>query len=331
MIRSATGGEYEQFPKNEEYANFVINYYDIWNNMDRFLQLEVFAAVAEEEGFNAAARRLKMSPPAVTRTIAALEERLGVKLFNRTTRFVRVTDAGAGYLQDARRILADLESADEAATGINATPRGQLVVTAPLMFGNLFVMPVTLDYLQQFPGVSVETLFVDRMVNLIEEGIDVGIRIGELADSSIRALKVGEVRQVLVASPRYLEQQGEPITPEDLNMHQLVSSTAGNFSQDWHFKVGNKDKAIRVKSRLSVATNDAAIKAAEHGFGISRVLSYQVASQLQQKKLRIVLSDYELDSKPINIVHHEGRFASVKVRSYIDFVAERLMLTDSLK
>lgn len=292
--------------------------------MDRFQQLQVFTAVAEEEGFNAAARRLKMSPPAVTRAIAALEERLGVKLLNRSTRYVRVTESGARYLQDAKRILTDLETADEAAAGINTEPRGQLVITAPVLFGNLFIMPLTLDYLRRYPHVHIETLFVDRVVNLIEEGIDVGVRIGELADSGLRARKVGAVRLVLVASPDYIKRRGEPETPDELKTHTLVSSSAGNFTQDWYFNEDKSEKMIKVKSRLSVTTNDAAIRAAEEGFGISRVLSYQVSSQVEQGRLQILLADYETRPKPIHIVHNEGRHSSVKVRTFIDFMYEKL-------
>ncbi len=299
--------------------------------MDRFLQLKVFTAVAEEEGFNAAARRLNMSPPAVTRTVAALEDHLGVKLLNRTTRYVRVTDAGSTYLQDARRILNELESADEAAGGTNAEPRGQLVITAPVMFGNLFILPLTLEYLEKYPLTSIDTRFVDRMVNMLEEGIDIGIRIGELADSSMRAIRVGAIKQVLVASPEYIKEHGVPEKPADLKQHNLITSSAGDFTQDWQFKPGKQHTNIRVKSRLSVTTNDAAIHAAEEGFGISRVLSYQVADKVKQGHLKILLGDYQTDAKPIHIIHNEGRFVSTRVRSYIDFIAENLKSNSALQ
>lgn len=299
--------------------------------MDRFLQLRVFTAVAEEEGFNSAARRLKMSPPAVTRAVAALEDHLGVKLLNRTTRHVRVTDAGSTYLKDARRILNELEFADEAAGGANAVPRGQLVITAPVMFGNLFVLPLTIEYLRNYPLISIDTRFVDRMVNMIEEGIDIGVRIGELADSSMRAVKVGAIKQVLVASPKYIKKYGQPESPEDLTQHNLITSSAGDFAQDWQFKPGKQITTIRVKSRLSVTNNDAAIRAAEEGFGISRVLSYQVAEKIKLRHLKILLSEYTLDAKPINIVHNEGRIVSTKVRSYIDFMVENLRSNSALQ
>ena len=176
--------------------------------MDRFHLMNVYVAVAEEQGFASAARRLGMSPPAVTRAIAALERRLGVKLLNRTTRYVRTTEAGHRYAEDARRVLAELDTIDQAISGSNAEPRGHLAITAPVMFGRMFVMPVLVDYLQRFPAVDVSALLLDRDVNLLTEGLDIGVRIGELPDSSMRALTVGSVRQVVCASPEYLRCHG---------------------------------------------------------------------------------------------------------------------------
>ena len=172
--------------------------------MDRFQLMTVFVAVAEEESFAGGARRLSMSPPAVTRAIAMLETRLGIKLLTRTTRHVRATDAGLRYLDSARRILADAEEADEAAAGIHAAPRGQLAVTAPVLFGSMFVTPAIVGYLERYPDVTLNAVFLDRVVNLLEEGLDVGVRIGELPDSSMRAIPVGHVRRVVCAAPDYL-------------------------------------------------------------------------------------------------------------------------------
>ncbi|MEH6824752.1 MAG: LysR family transcriptional regulator [Motiliproteus sp.] len=292
--------------------------------MDRFHQMQVFTAVAEEQGFAAAARRLKTSPPAVTRAIAALEQGLGVKLLNRTTRYVRVTEAGVRYLDDCRRILAEVDAADEAAVGINAEPRGHLAVTAPVMFGRLFVMPGIVDYLQRYPDMEVDALFLDRVVNLVEEGLDVGVRIGEMADSSMRALRVGEVRMVLVASPAYLQRDGLPTEPQDLLRRPIVASHAGNFATGWRFNYPDAEHRVRVKPRLTTTTNDAAIEAAIAGTGITRVLSYQVASQLADGSLKIVLSEFEPAPLPVHIVHRESRYASAKVRAFIDLLAERL-------
>jgi len=292
--------------------------------MDRFHSISVFVAVAETGGFAAAARQLQMSPPAVTRAIAALEEQLGVKLFNRTTRYVRTTEAGQRYLTDARRILADLNAADEAAAGINAEPRGHLTITAPVMFGRMHVMPGIIDYLERYPGTEVSCMFLDRIVNLLEEGIDVGIRIGELPDSSMQALRVGSVRMALCASPDYLERNGIPLHPKDLLQHSIIASSAGANTADWRFHQGKDEFTQRLQPRLSVTTNDAAITAAVQGLGITRLLSYQVAPQIADHTLQPVLEDFEAPPLPIHIVHREGRYSSTRVRAFIDLLAERL-------
>ena len=292
--------------------------------MDRLLAMNVFVAVAEEQGFAAAARRLHMSPPAVTRTIANLENHLGVKLLNRTTRFVRATEAGLGYLEDARRVIAEADAADEAVSGINAEPRGLLTITAPVLFGRMFVMPSIIDYLKRYPDTEVSTVFLDRVVNLLEEGFDVGVRIGELPDSSMRAIPVGQVRQVICTSPEYLKQHGEPKSPTDLENHRLIISSAGSGISDWRFGHKSGKRLIRVKPRLTVTTNDAAIEAVLHHFGITRLLSYQVAHLVAKGKIKIILSDFETPPVPIHIVHREGRLTSARVRTFIDFIAQHL-------
>ena len=292
--------------------------------MDRFHQLQVYVAVAEEEGFAAAARRLHLSPPAVTRAVAALEDTLGVKLLDRTTRYVRVTEAGRRYLQDARQVLAELEAADEAAAGINAEPRGHLAVTAPVMFGRLFVMPGILDYLEHYPGMEIEGVFLDRSVNLLEEGLDVGVRIGELPDSSMRALRVGSVRHVLVAAPTYLERHGSPEVPQDLRQHTLIASAAGGFGSGWRFANSAGEHPLKINARLTVTSNDAAISAAHAGFGIARQLSYQVAAEIEAGSLRVLMPQIEPPEYPVHILHRESRHASAKVRAFIDLLAERL-------
>ena len=298
--------------------------------MDRFHQLQVYVAVAEEEGFAAAARRLQISPPAVTRAVAALEERLGVKLLNRSTRYVRATEAGRRYLDDARQVLAGLEAADDAAAGINAAPRGHLAVTAPMLFGRRFVLPGILDYLQRYPGMDVEALFLDRVVNLLEEGLDVGIRIGELPDSGLQALRVGSVRQVLVAAPGYIRANGLPQVPADLREHTLVISTAGNFAPAWRFAEAAGDHPLKLAARLQVSTNDAAVTAAVAGFGITRLLSYQVAAEVESGALEILMADFEPAAQPVHILHREGRYGSTRVRAFIDLLAERLRADPAL-
>jgi DNA-binding transcriptional LysR family regulator len=299
-------------------------------DMDRLYLMTVFVAVAEEESFAGAARRLGMSPPAVTRAIASLEDRLGVKLLNRTTRYVRATDAGQRYLDDARRVIAAADEADEAAVGINSEPRGHLTVTAPVLFGRMYVMPGIVNFLQTYPETSVSALFLDRVVNMLEEGVDVGIRIGELSDSSYRALRVGQVRRVLCASPAYLKKNGIPITPQELKQHQVIVASGVTQSVEWRFLDQGEPVNVRMKPRLTVCTNDGAIEAALQGLGVTRLMSYQVAPLLVSGKLKVVLSEFESPPVPVHIIHREGRNASTKMRAFIDLMAERLRADTSL-
>lgn len=296
--------------------------------MDRLQLMTVFVAVAEEQSFAGGARRLNMSPPAVTRAIAALEDRLGVKLLTRTTRYVRVTDAGQRYLEDARRIISEVDEADEAAAGINAEPRGHLAITAPVLFGKLFVIPGIVDYLQRYPDMEISAVFLDRVVNLLEEGFDVGIRIGELPDSSMKAIRVGSIRRVVCASPTYLAKHGTPEKPSDLANHLVVASSAASPAMEWKFAEG---LAVRVKPRLTVTSNDSAIAAVLLGMGVTRLLSYQIASYQASGQLQTILSEFEPEPLPIHVIHREGRYASAKVRSFVDLMVAKLRSDEALK
>ena len=299
--------------------------------MDRFHLMAVFVAVAEEESFAGGARRLGLSPPAVTRAVASLENRLGVKLLTRTTRFVRATDAGLRYLDNARRIIAEADEADDAAAGVNAEPRGHLAVTAPVLFGRMFVMPGIVEYLRRFPDMSLSALFLDRVVNLLEEGMDVGVRIGELPDSTMRAVNVGHVRRVVCASPAYLAAHGVPRAPLDLAKHSMIASSAVSSNVDWRFDDGSKTISVKVNPRLTVTNNDAAIEAARQGFGVTRLLSYQIAPHIASGQLKTILSEYEPPRLPIQVLHREGRQASAKVRTFVDLLVARLRNDKGLK
>ncbi len=298
--------------------------------MDRLHLMAVFVAVAEEESFSAGARRLSMSPPAVTRAVTALERRLGVRLLTRTTRFVRATEAGTRYLEDARRIIAETDEADEAAAGINATPRGRLMLTAPVLFGRMFVTPVVVDYLRLYPEVTVSALFLDRVAHLVEEGLDVGVRIGHLPDSSLQAVRVGQVRGVLCAAPAYLAEHGAPQNPDDLARHVLIAAGGVTPVPEWRFARDGVARSLKVNPRLTVSTNDGAIEAARSGFGIARLLSYQVAPLLADGQLRIVLSEYQTAALPVHVIHREGRQSAAKVRSFVDMAVERLRANPAL-
>ena len=292
--------------------------------MDRLHLMTVFVSVAEAQSFAGAARRLGMSPPAVTRAIAALEERLGTKLLTRTTRFVRTTDAGLRYLEQVRRIIAEADEADEVAVGAHTAPRGRLAVTAPVLFGAMFVMPGIVDYLKRYPEVSVSALFLDRVVNLLEEGLDVGVRIGELPDSTMRAIPVGLVRRVVCAAPKYLKQHDVPKEPSELARHTIISSSPVSPTTEWRFGAARKGVSVTVSPRLTVNNNDAAIRAALDGVGITRLMSYQIAAHVAAGRLSPILAVHEPPALPIHVMHHDAQRASAKVRSFVDLLVDRL-------
>ncbi|MCG8296489.1 LysR family transcriptional regulator [Pseudomonas entomophila] len=292
--------------------------------MDQIHLMKVFVAVGELESFAAAARRLAISPAAVTRAVSALEEQLGVKLLLRTTRSVRLTEAGGRYLEDTRHILASIVEANEAAAGINAAPKGDLAVTAPILFGKKFVMPCIVRYLQQYPEVDVSAYFLDRVVNLVEEGMDVAVRIGQLPDSGLKALRVGKMRRLLCASPEYLERHGTPRHPSELQRHEVIAAGTLSPRTDWRFGAIDDPTLIRMKPRLTVTSNDAAIAAASAGLGIARLLSYQVADEVAAGRLQVILAEYEEAPWPIHILHRESKYGSTKVRTFIDMLAEHL-------
>jgi DNA-binding transcriptional LysR family regulator len=292
--------------------------------MDQIHLMNVFVAVGEEESFAAAARRLDLSPAAVTRAISGLEDQLGIKLLLRTTRNVRLTEAGRRYLDDTRNILASITEANEAAAGVNSSPKGNLSVTASVLFGKAFVMPCIVEYLKQFPEVEVSAYFLDRVVNLVDEGMDVAVRIGHLPDSSLKALRVGQVRRVLCASPEYLARNGIPQHPGDLLRHTVIAASGISPRVEWKFGAVDDPTMVRMKPRLTVTSNDAAIAGAVDSLGITRLLSYQIAPELAEGKLKIILSEYEEAPWPVNVLHRESKYGSSKVRNFIDMLVERL-------
>ena len=291
--------------------------------MDRFDAMQAFVAVADLQGFAPAARKLGLSPSGVTRLIAALEDRLGARLLQRTTRSVTLTDVGARYLERARRILGDVEEAEGAAQDERARPSGRLVVSAPIGFGRLHVSPLMSAYLQRYPEVSAELRLSDRMINLVEDGVDLAVRVAHLADSSLVARHVGEMRRIVVASSGYLGQHGEPQTPREIASHQTIHFGATSAAPDWRFVEDGRE--IRVVNTPRFVTNsaDAAIHYAEQDGGLTRVLAYQAAEAIKGGRLRIVLAKFEPPALPIHIVYPTSRLLSAKVRSFIDLVVER--------
>lgn len=292
--------------------------------MDRFRELSTFVAVVEEGSLAGAARRLNMSPPAVTRMINALEERLDIRLFNRTTRQIALTEAGGQYHLDATRILSDLEEAEAAAAGAHDAPRGVLRVTAPVQFGQRYIAPILRDFLDAYPKVTASTLFLDRVVNIIDEGLDIALRIAELPDSSLTAVRVGTLRRVTVAAPNFVEKHGSPATPSDLAGFRCIHPRQLHPAHEWHYSVAGKVTLAPIAPALEVNTVTASIEAAEAGWGVTRALSYQVASALSSGRLVEVLTEFEDREVPVHLVHAEGRRAAAKIRAFIDFAAGRL-------
>lgn len=291
--------------------------------MDRIQSLEVFVAVAETESFVGGARVLGISAPSATRGVNQLEERLGARLFTRTTRAVRLTDIGRVYLEKVRSILEDLESANDVVSGAIGRPKGILRLTSPVEFGRIHVTPVIASYLDLYPDVTASVMMVDPVVNLVEEGFDVGVRIGSLTASGLMAVKVGRVRQVICGSPRYFEKYGVPQTPSDLIDHKIISASTVTRSDEWRFGP-NQDKVVKIRPRLMVSSVAAATNLASSGWGLTRVLSYQIGPELLSGALQTVLEDYEPEHFPIHLVHYEGRQVSIKIRSFLDFARDQL-------
>jgi DNA-binding transcriptional LysR family regulator len=299
--------------------------------MDRFNSIRIFVKVAEQESFAAVARELNMAPSAVTRAVSLLEDHLGTRLLVRTTRSVRLTDSGQRFLNDGKRLLTDLAEAEAGALGAHASPQGELRVTAPALFGRIFVTPILGDFLDLHSQVSAQTLFADRVVNLMDEDIDVAIRIGDLPDSSLTATRCGAVRPVVFAAPGYTQEFGEPKHPKDLIRHKVIQSLAVGTSQDWAFQTNERVFTVPIEPRLKCNTNDAVIELALRGWGISRLLSYQIAPYRSAGELETVLREYELPPVPIHVMHQEGRRVSAKVRAFVDYLTQRLRADPSLQ
>jgi len=286
--------------------------------------MSVYVAVVEAESLAGAARKLLISPSAVTRAVAALEERLGVKLLNRTTRYVRMTEAGVKYYEDASRILALADDAENVALGINSDPQGLLTVTAPVLFGHLFVMPAIAEYLRQYPKVEINAYFADRIVNMMDEGVDVAIRIAELPDSTYMAIKVGTVRRVLCASPDYLAKNGMPENLEALSNHKLILARGITPANQMRFLRNGQPVSVKVQPFLSVNDNSSALYSAIAGLGITRLLDYQISDAIHAQKLKIILSEFEVNPVPVHILHRESRNSSTKIRSFVDMITDQL-------
>lgn len=286
--------------------------------MDHLRALTIFATVSDEGGFAAAARRLNMSPPTVTRAIGELEKRLGARLLHRTTRTVSLTATGQHYYADIKRILSDLHDADRHAAGLHGAPRGDVSVTASVLFGRMVVAPALFTMLDRFPDISVSTLFVDRVVHMVDEGIDVAVRIAELPDSSLSAVRVGSVRRVMCAAPDYLDRFGRPCHPDELKDHQTIAFSGSTPITRWNLEHDGEALPVKVTSRLRTNTADVALSAARAGRGVTRVLSYMIADDIAAGRLEEVLPDFAPAAVPVHVVHRETGHVSARVRAVVD-------------
>lgn len=295
--------------------------------MDKLSAMAAFVRIVERGSLTAAAAALDTSLPSVVRTLASLERHLGVRLLNRTTRRIHLTDEGQQYIEHCRVILAAVDEAEVTLASRKAEPQGRLAVTASVLFGRRYVAPIVSEFIALHPGVYVDLLLLDRVVNLLEEGLDLGVRIGRLADSSLVAIPVGHVRRVVCASPRYLRRHGTPRSPQDLRAHRCVSFAAVTPASEWHFSSGGRDLAIPVTRAMSCNQVDAALEACAQGLGLGMFLSYQVAPYRASKKLRYVLEDCEPPPLPVQLIYPHSKLLSSTVRAFIDVCVNTLRQT----
>lgn len=292
--------------------------------MDRLEAMNVFLSAVEGGSLSAAGRKLGMPLATVSRKLSDLEAHLKARLLNRSTRQLTLTDAGRDYLAACKRIIEDVGEAERAAAGEYSEPRGELVVTAPIVFGRLHVLPVIVEFLAAYPEVDVRLLQSDRIVHLLDEHVDLAVRIGALPDSRLTATRLGQTRRVVCASPDYVSAHGAPVAPAELIEHRCIAFSAMGSSEAWVFPVGGTEQSVPVRPRLLVNTAEAAIDAAIAGLGVTRVLCYQIGPAQRSGQLQRLLSEYEPLAAPISFVHAGQRRLPLKLRAFLDFATPRL-------
>lgn len=292
--------------------------------MDRLDAMNVFLTVVEAGSLSAAGRRLAMPLATVSRKLSELESHLGARIVTRSTRKLALTDAGEAYVAACKRILGDVAEAERAAAGEYDVPRGELVITAPLAFGRQHVLPVVSAFLLEYPAVDVRMVLGDRITQLIDEHVDLAVRIGTLPDSRLNALPVGTLRRIVCASPAYLAAHGRPRVPADVEQHRCVSFDALSPAPSWTFMAGKTQEIVPVRSRLVVNSAEAAIDGAVAGIGLVRVLSYQADAARRAKQLEVLLAKYEPPTVPVNLVYDAQQRVALKLRAFIDFAGPRL-------
>jgi DNA-binding transcriptional LysR family regulator len=291
--------------------------------MDKLRAMETFVRIVEAGSLTAAAESLGMSVPAVVRSLAGLERAVGVRLLNRTTRRSSLSDEGREYYERCKRVLAEVEAADASLSSRRAVPAGRLRLTAPVMYGRMHVAPLVFDFIAKYPAVEVELLLLDRVVDLVEEGVDAALRIGHLPDSSLVAQRVGETRRVVCATPAYLRRVGTPRAPADLASHRCVVFTGLTAGVEWSF-AGRPPQRVAIRPVLRTNQFDVAIDACLRGLGCGQFLSYQVEALVAAGRLRRILGDFEPDPLPVHTVYPHARLLSPNVRAFVDLAAARL-------
>jgi DNA-binding transcriptional LysR family regulator len=292
--------------------------------MDRLEAMSVLVSAVEAGSLSAAARRLGSPLATVSRKVSELESHLKTRLLIRSSRRLTVTDAGRAYIEACKRILEEIAEAERAATGEYRAPKGALAVTAPIVFGRLHVLPIVIDFLEAYPEIEVRLSLADRVVNLVEDGVDLAVRIGDLPDSSLIATRVGAIRRVVCGSPRYFAARGTPREPRDLAAHDCVTFAGLSSANAWTFSKGKSELSVAIRSRLVVNTAEAAVDAAVAGVGVTRVLSYQIAEARRSGLLDVVLEEFEPVPWPVGLVYGDQGPMPLKLRAFVDFAAPRL-------
>ena len=286
--------------------------------MDRLHAMETFVQIVDKGSLTAAADALDTSLPSVVRVLASLERHLQVRLLNRTTRRMHLTDEGARFLERCRAILSQVREAEAALGSRGGEPQGKLAITAPVVFGRRYITPIVNAFVRRYPKVNIDLLLVDRFTNLVEEGLDVAVRVGELPDSSLVAVPVGQARRVICASPDYLRRQGKPRVPQDVAAHRCVRFTGVAPRDEWDFRMGRREVAIPITSVISCNQIDSALQACLDGLGLGMFFSYQVASHRKAGELKYVLEKFETEPRPIQVIFPHSKLLSAKVRTFVD-------------
>ena len=292
--------------------------------MDRFDAIRTLLAAVDGGSLSAASRKLGVPLPTVSRQVSELEARLRTQLVIRTNRKLLLTDAGSAFVAAGRRVLEELEEAERAAAGEYRIPRGDLLVTAPIMFGKLHVTPVVLAFLAAYPEVHVRVVLFDHVIDLVENHVDVAVRIGHLPDSGLVAARIGEIHWVICASPAYLSTRGTPVAPDDLAQHDCIGFEGLQMVRTWPFGRGTNAKTVAIRPRFAANTADAIIEAATAGIGIARLTSYQAAGAIRDGRLVSLLRGYGPEPLPVHLVHTGPPLVPLKMRAFLDFASPRL-------